>query len=126
MFVIDVQNKTKGTLPRVPFALIAKKILGSKYELSLVFVTNSESKRLNRIHREKNKPTNILSFPLSSDNGEIFIDLELCKKQCAEFNRTYTNFVGFLVIHGLLHLKGYDHGSTMEREEARYRKMFGI
>jgi len=126
MFEIDIQNKTKGTLPRVPFARIAKTILGSPYELSLVFIRSSESQKINTEHRSKNKPTNILSFPLSKTTGEIFIDLELCKTQCKEFDRTYTNFVGFLVIHGLLHLKGYEHGSTMEREEVQHRTTFGI
>jgi len=126
MFEIGLHNKTKGTLPRVPFARIAHKILGNTYDLSLVFINNTESKKINAQHRNKDYPTNILSFPLSNENGEIFINLQLCKKQCIEFERTYTNFVGFLFIHGLLHLKGYDHGSTMEREEVRYRTKFGI
>ncbi len=103
----------KGTPPRVPFASMKDKILGKEYDLSVVFKRNKDAH-------------NILSFPLDKENGEIFIDLALCKKQCKSFERNFTNFVAFLFIHGLLHLKGYDHGSTMEREEKRYRKHFGI
>jgi ssRNA-specific RNase YbeY (16S rRNA maturation enzyme) len=43
-----------------------------------------------------------------------------------DFDRSYENFIYFLFIHGCVHLKGYDHGSTMERIEAKFRKEFGI
>lgn len=126
MFSISRTNLTKDTPPRVPFSVIAKTILGTDYELSLVFVNSKKSREINRTHRGKDKPTNILSFPINNNTGEIFIDIELCKKECIQFDRTYTNFIAFLFIHGLLHLKGYDHSSTMEHKERQYRKKFGI
>jgi probable rRNA maturation factor len=111
---------------KIPFEKIADASLGKGYELSLVFCDSKFSKNLNKIYRGKDKPTNILSFPLSKTSGEIFIDLELCKKEAKKFGQTYTNFVGFLFIHGLLHLKGMRHGDTMERAETRLRKLFNI
>ena len=101
-------------------------ILGKKYELSLVIVSRSEIKELNKEYRGINKPTDILSFPLSSKEGEIFINLDMAKIEAKKFNRTYENFLGFLFIHGLVHLKGFDHSSTMESIEARFRNKFGI
>ena len=101
-------------------------ILGKKYELSLVIVSKSEIKELNEKYRGINKPTDILSFPLSSKEGEIFINLDMAKIEAKKFNRTYENFLGFLFIHGLVHLKGFDHSSTMESIEARFRNKFGI
>jgi ssRNA-specific RNase YbeY (16S rRNA maturation enzyme) len=44
----------------------------------------------------------------------------------AEFGRTYDNFVSFLFVHGLVHLKGYDHGDKMEKMEIKFRKIFKI
>jgi ssRNA-specific RNase YbeY (16S rRNA maturation enzyme) len=44
----------------------------------------------------------------------------------AEFDRTYENFLVFLFIHGLVHLKGYDHGDKMEKVEIKFRKKFNI
>jgi probable rRNA maturation factor len=103
-----VTNKTKRPLPRGPFLKIKNKALGKSYDLSLVFVGNALSHKLNLSYRGKDKPTNVLSFPLSKTSGEIFIDLSLAKKE-----------VVFLFIHGVLHLKGMQHGATMEREEKK-------
>ena len=50
----------------------------------------------------------------------------MTKLEAKKFERTYENFLAFLFIHALVHLKGMDHGSTMESMEARYRKKFGI
>ena len=101
-------------------------VLGKNYELSLVFIGDKLSRRLNRERREKDKPTNILSFSLDKTAGEIFINLRLSRKQAQDFEREYENFIAFLFIHGLFHLKGFDHGSRMESKEKEIRKLFGI
>lgn len=123
---VSIRNTTKGKLPRLPFVDIKNSILGERYELSIVFCGSGLSKRLNRTYRGKNKPTNVLSFPLSKKSGEIVIDLVRSKKEAPQFDEKFVNFIGFLFIHGLLHLKGLDHGSTMESKERRFRKMFKI
>lgn len=115
---------TKGTPPRVPFVAIKNKILGKDYNLSLVFATKSLSHKLNLQHRGKDKPTNILSFPLEKKSGEIFLELGQCRKDAPNFDMNYTKFVKFLFIHGCLHLKGMQHSSTMERQEQKFLKIF--
>ena len=105
---------------------IQKDILGKKYSLSLALVDEKKSKELNKKYRSKNKPTNILSFSLRKDMGEIILCPDVIKREAKNFGKTFQEFLGFLVIHGMLHLKGYDHSSTMERLEKKYdKKYFG-
>ncbi len=118
----SITNTTKSIQPQfrknwswVPFAKIKDAILGKDYCLSLVFIGQKKSKELNSKYRGKNRPTNVLSFPLDKKTGEIFITPKLAGKE-----------VGFLFIHGLLHLKGMRHSSTMERLETKLRKQFGV
>ncbi len=116
----------KGKLPSLPFDQIKIKVLGKKYKLSLAFISPKEIKLLNKIYRQINKTTDILSFPLSKDQGEILICLSEAKKRKKDFNRKYDNFLAFLFIHGLVHLKGYDHGDEMEKIEVKFRQKFNI
>lgn len=101
-------------------------VLGKNYDLSLVIVGNTRSQKLNATYRGKAKSTNILSFPLSKMEGEIFLNLNVAKKEAPQFDKTYTEFVAYLVIHGMLHLKGHSHGSTMERLEKKFLHEFGF
>ncbi|MBI5134021.1 MAG: rRNA maturation RNase YbeY [Candidatus Taylorbacteria bacterium] len=119
-------NKTKGTLPRVPFARIKDRMLGEGYELSLVFVGDEESREISIRTKGKDYIPNVLSFPLNESEGEMFINPFEAKRQAKDFGRTPANMVAFLFVHGLAHLKGMDHGATMERTEAKFRKEFGI
>lgn len=119
-----VTNKTKSKLPRLPFVSIKNKILGEKYEFGLSLITPQKQKQINLKYRGKNETTNILSFPLSKTSGEITIDLLRVKKDASLFSMTYSQFLKYLVIHGMLHLKGFKHSSTMEKEEKKFLKMF--
>lgn len=100
--------------------------LGEKYNLSLVFADKAKMKLLNNIYKNKNRPTDILSFPLSKKEGEIFICLSETKKESKKFERDFENFTLFLFIHGLCHLKGMTHGSKMEQEEKKIRLKFKV
>jgi len=122
----EITNKTKSTLSGVPFDKIKEAALGKKYNLSLVFIGDKRSRFLNKTYRQKDKPTNILSFTLDKNEGEIFINLAKAKKEAKQFERNFKNFVAFLFIHGLMHLKGFDHGSRMEKAEEKLRKQFGV
>jgi len=123
---ISIINKTKATLSRVAFAAIKDAVLGADYDLSLAFVGDNEAKKLNMEHRGKDYIPNVLSFELDKDAGEIFINPLEAKRQAPEFDRTPSNMIAFLYIHALVHLKGMEHGVTMERTEAKFRKKFGI
>ncbi len=108
------------------FEKMKEAVLGKEYDLSFAFITAEKIKKLNLIYRNVNKPTDILSFPLSKKEGEIYICLSEARTEAKKFDRSYENFLRFLFIHGCVHLKGYEHGSTMEHIEIQFRKKFGV
>lgn len=122
----QIKNTTKGNLPRLPFASMKDVVLGKSYSLSLVIAGDALTKKLNKEYRDKNKPANVLSFPLEKNEGEIFLNLKRAKMEAPDFDETYTNFVAHLFIHGLFHLKGLSHSSRMESEEKKVVKKFGL
>lgn len=103
---------------------IKNKILGKHYELSFAFVSKNKIRELNRTYRDKDEPTDILSFPLDKSHGEILICKEIAKKKSKDFGLTFDDYLVFLIIHGCLHLKGLVHGSRMEKLEEKYCKIF--
>ncbi len=119
-------KKGNSAIAELPFASMKDMVVGTSYELSLVIASKETMRTLNRTYRQKDCATDILSFPFDASHGEIFINLEETKKEAKKFGREFKNFVGFLFIHGLVHLKGFKHGSTMEREERKVRKLFGV
>ena len=123
---ISIINKTKGRLPSLPFADMKNKILGKNYDLSISFVGSTDSQRINFLYRKKNYPTNVLSFSLSKNSGELVLCPKKVRLDAKNFEMDYENFTSFLLIHGMLHLKGFDHGSTMEKQEAKYKKLFNV
>ncbi|MCC7004862.1 rRNA maturation RNase YbeY [Candidatus Nomurabacteria bacterium] len=123
---LTILNKTKSKLPRLPYLSVKNEVLGGKYELSLVFVGDTLSKKLNFKYRRKNKPTNVLSFPLNKTTGEIFINPNKAKKEAKFFGKSFNDFIAILFIHGLLHLKGMQHGSKMEGIEKKLAKKFNV
>ena len=121
-----ITNTTKEKLPDHPYKKMAERVLGENYNLNLTIVDAKEIQRLNADYRTKDAPTDILSFPLNEFAGEIFLCLSETKKEAVKFERNFDNFVGFLFIHGLMHLKGFDHSSTMESNEEIIRREFDI
>jgi probable rRNA maturation factor len=119
---------TLKSLPRpvrgLPFEEVKDYVLGKRFEVSLTFIGDKLSRRLNNSYRGKDKPTNVLSFNVSDDMGEIFINLKKCKVEAKKFDKTFPDFVLFLFIHGLLHLKGMQHGDTMEKAENKTLEKF--
>jgi probable rRNA maturation factor len=99
---------------------IKSDILGKRYELSFAFISKNKIKSLNKKYRKKDEPTDILSFPLEKNGGEILICKEIAKEKAKKFDMAFVNYLLFLVIHGSLHLKGLSHGDKMERYEQRY------
>ena len=116
--------RKNGTIPSVPFLRIKEVIVGKKYDLTIIFCSPEESRMKNKTYRDKDYPTNILSFPLSKNEGEIYISLSTARRDAKKFNMSYSKFLHLLVIHGCLHLKGHDHSSTMEKLEEKYLQAF--
>jgi probable rRNA maturation factor len=126
--MLSISSTVKNNAPKdaLFFRSALEEVLGKNYELSLVFIGNTLSRKLNHVHREIDKPTDILSFTLDKQAGEIFINIPYSIRKCKTFDRSFTNYVKFIFIHGLYHLKGYEHGSRMESEELKTRKKFNV
>ena len=122
----SITKETEIDIPNIKFEKIKDSALGKDYDLSLIFTDQKKMKKMNLIYRDKNAPTDILSFPISDNEGEIYISLEEARKEAKKFDRPYENFIAFLFIHGCVHLKGHDHGSTMESIEAKLREQFKV
>ena len=107
--------------------------LGSKvrYELNILFVTDKKIQQLNLKYRNKNKPTDVLSFPMVSSEeelispqlqlGDIVISVETALRDAGQKKISFEEELKFLLIHGFLHLLGYDH-EISKAEEVRMQK----
>ncbi len=115
-------NKARHPTPRMPFSKIKKIVLGDAYELNVVFIPPRTMRELNLRYRKKDAPTDILAFPLSEKNGELYLCMQMVKKKAPEFGMNVREYLGYLFIHGMLHLEGHDHGRTMEKLERKYCK----
>lgn len=89
-------------------------------ELSLALVNDADIQALNRDYRHKDKPTNVLSFPDEGPApllGDIVLAFETVKREAAEKSISLENHTAHLIIHGFLHLQGYDHETEDEAAE---------
>lgn len=119
-------SHTAHNYPKLPYRDIKNDILGSSYSLSLVFLGEKRALDLNKRNRKKHYVPNVLSFPLDRTHGEIYITPLVAKREAKKVSMTYRGYVGFLFIHGLLHLKGYRHGDTMEKAEKRFISQYKL
>jgi len=119
-------TSTVNTYPTHPYQAIKDAILGKQYNLSLVFIGRARAATLNKTYRNKLYSPNVLSFPLDTKTGEIFICPAVAVKEAKQYGLSVAGYVGFLFIHGCLHLKGLDHGDTMDAQEQKYVKKFSL
>ncbi|SJZ96278.1 rRNA maturation RNase YbeY [Selenihalanaerobacter shriftii] len=89
-------------------------------EVSVALVDNKYIKELNHEYRNKDEPTDVLSFPLDDEFlGDIIISLERAKEQAKEYGHSLAREIGFLTVHGMLHLLGYDHKEQDDKAKMR-------
>jgi probable rRNA maturation factor len=95
----------------------------NKVELSIVLVSDAQIKRLNKLYRNKDKPTDVLSFPIGEKVkgwlilGDIVISVDTAKRQAQELGHSLEEELKRLLVHGLVHLLGYDHELGGEEEK---------
>lgn len=135
----------KQTLELLDFA--AQKLGKEDKEMAVTFVTNERSHELNLEYRDTDRPTDVISLEykpevditfdeedlaenpelaemmgeFDSYIGELFISVDKAHEQAEEYGHSYEREMGFLAVHGFLHINGYDHYTP--EEEA---KMFGL
>ncbi len=121
-----ITQLTKDRVPALPFLRLKEKVLGKRYNLSLVIVGDARAKTLNMKYRGKDYTPNVLSFPINKENGEIFLNLRQAKREHRKRGESFDYFVALLFIHSMLHLIGKQHSSTMEHEEQKFLASYRI
>ncbi|RIP34211.1 rRNA maturation RNase YbeY [Staphylococcus gallinarum] len=101
-------------------------------ELSVTFVDKNEIQEINKTYRDKDKVTDVISFALEEDEpeitgldlprvlGDIIICTDVANEQAESYGHSFERELGFLALHGFLHLLGYDHMNEIDE-----REMFG-
>jgi len=117
---------TARKYPSLPYQKIKDDILGKSYIASLAFIGATRAQALNKQYRKKTYVPNVLSFPLNENMGEIYITPMVAKRESSKFGMSKDGYIGFLFIHALLHLKGLDHGDTMDKAEKKYCLKYGL
>lgn len=113
---LETRNFTRSTAPVFPFKKAVEAVLPG-WNISLVFAGETRAEKLNMTLRKKSYIPNVLSYEVGTRSGEIIICPMIAKKQAPLYDLSYTHMMGFLFIHGLLHLKGLPHGATMDKKE---------
>ena len=129
--MIEILNRQKKhpirtrELRRLLGRLVARYRLADP-EVTLAFVGSTAMRTLNRRFRKKDRPTDVLSFPLGKRGpdgrhylGDIVIAVPVAFRQAREKGHSLKRELELLAVHGFLHLLGFDHGAGIEQEEAR-------
>ena len=120
---------------KIDFEKIANASVSAVYkdsEVSITLVDDKKIHKLNKQYRGINKPTNVLSFELGDDVllGDIFISLDTVKREAKEAGISVPEHTAHMIVHGMLHLQGYDHikdkeAKIMEDKEVKILKTLG-
>lgn len=98
---------------------------------SVIFIDDEKMRELNKTYRGIDKTTDVLSFAYEDNEnmeyvvrhlGEIFVSIPRMMEQAKEYGHGYLREIAFLVVHGLLHLLGYDHTRSKEEEKIQFEK----
>ncbi len=125
-----LRNQTRRHFPerkiRRAISIFLKEFSLAGSDLDITFVGDKAMQRLNSKFRGKNKTTDVLSFPLHEARvarkqkvflGDLVISLPTCAKQAKEHKKSFEKELLFLIIHGFLHLLGYDHEKSVKEEK---------
>jgi probable rRNA maturation factor len=140
---VDLTDETGATAER-HLALVgdvARRALGREglegaYQVALTIVPDERIRALNRDHRGLDEVTDVLSFPLTDDEGAAFVlppsepthlgdvvvALEQARRQAEQYGHSFERELAYLTAHGILHLLGYDHEAEADRAEMRARE----
>jgi probable rRNA maturation factor len=114
IFETAVQGASRAGLER--FARRAQELAGVGGEVGILIAGNRRLQQLNQRYRRKNKPTDVLSFPHNDGGGgDIAISAVIARQNAGRYSHSVAEEMKILVLHGMLHLAGYDHESDNGR-----------
>ena len=120
--MIEINNQTKS---RIDTALAKRTVENflkhyrkTKYDVSIAFVGGQTMRKLNKQYRRKDRTTDVLAFSGEEDfMGEILINYQQIKKQAGDFGNSPREELVFIMVHGLLHLLGYNDDTPKGRQK---------
>ena len=135
--VVILDRQRRRRIPRAPIERMilaaASSLRAPAGEVVVVLAGDGLLRRLNRVYRGKDRPTDVLSFAQDVRDGEtlgdIAISVPTAERQARRAGHSLSREIGILALHGLLHLLGYDHevdDGEMSRVEARLRRRLGL
>jgi probable rRNA maturation factor len=103
----------------------------ARSRITLRIAAAAESRKLNARYRAKRQPTNVLSFPYGAGSGDVVLCHPVIRKEARQQGKSVRAHYAHLVVHGVLHLRGYDHvtkggAARMERREIRILRQLGF
>lgn len=118
---VNLHNQTEVEIKHIKKIMHAIfKHVKEKKSMEVVFMTQDQIHDMNKTYRQIDKPTDVLSFPNEDENikslGDICISIEQAEKQAQDYGHSFEREIGFLAVHGYLHLKGYDHHTDEEEK----------
>lgn len=129
--MVILRKRISGVTQRAlaMFAARARRAAGVRGEVNVLITSNAEMKRLNRDFRRKDYSTDVLSFPDEDSGGDIAISADIARANARELKHAAAVETKILVLHGMLHLAGYDHehdNGEMRRREDQLRRKLGL
>jgi probable rRNA maturation factor len=129
--MVEINNLTSNKIDRKALINIAEKVLKEEKkegDLSIALVCGARMRSINKKYRKKDKITDVLSFGFLKDNklkgelGEIVICPEVVKKNAKNLDLDYNKELARVLIHGVLHILGYDHEKAKKEAEEMIKK----
>lgn len=117
--IIDAPNSLDRAVLEQALSYILQNMEEKPCLFTIKFTDDAEIQQLNKDFRGKDKPTNVLSFPNDSDDylGDIAISVNTIQREAEEQDKLYEHHMLHMIIHGFLHLLGFDHIDDSEAEE---------
>lgn len=122
---VEIRRTVRNTV-RLPFNEMVRATLPAGYQLSLVICGDDLAGRMNMAYRKKTYKPNVLSFPLSKNEGEIFLNIRKAEREARVMGISANWRIAHLFIHGCVHLKGHKHGKKMDALESSVLRKFGF
>lgn len=131
MIILEPEDEKIRKRLLARFAAKARRAVGLHGEVNVRITSSAEMRQLNRRFRKKNTATDVLSFPMDGGSlaGDIAISQEIATSSAAELGHSAETELKILILHGLLHLAGYDHETDtgeMLAREASLRRELGL
>ncbi len=133
--IVKITKDLRNIIKKCCISTLFEEGYRGDYEVSVTYTDNEKIHEMNLLHRDTDRPTDVLSFPLMDEDGfplnpetdcrmlgDIVLSVEKAIEQAEEFGHSFEREMAFLTVHSMLHLLGYDHVTSEEDEKEMFAK----